>query len=39
MKETMDSITKKLKTSLHYNCGESCPKHCSLYAKFGVVKD
>ena len=37
--ETIESIIKKLKLSLRYNCGEICPKHCSLYEKFGDQND
>lgn len=34
--ETIESMIKRLKKSLHYNCGETCPKHCSLYARWDL---
>lgn len=36
--DSIESIIEKLKTSLHYNCGETCPKHCSLYHNFPITE-
>lgn len=38
MTEDLDTIKEKLRTSLHYNCGETCPKHCSIYAKVEKIE-